>query len=269
MSSSAAARSESPVASRTLWVMVAVARSRRCTSAAADSACTRATPSFSVWAARCASNSRSALSAAAARSLAACSSARCCGERAAGVLDELGDPGQGGVGGIAVGDEFQPGAFGAGAAAQHEPAEHVARLGDDRERRCLARPQRPPHRARGSQVIGDDDVREQSEHAGRRGDDAAGGQCPVGQGAFGLNAGAGIREEQFDPAEFLRVRPVQGVDRGVAVFGEHGVGERAEGRGDGRFEPGLHLHVFGDEPADARQLRGDQRAGAVLLVEGR
>ena len=95
------------------------------------------------------------------------------------------------------------------------------------------------------------------------------GTAPSGSGACRLNAGAGVREQQFDPTELLRVRPVQGVDRGVAVFGEHGVGERAERGGDGGFEPGLHLHVFGDEPADARQLRGDQRAGAVLLVEGR
>ena len=39
--------------------------------------------------------------------------------------------------------------------------------------------------------------------------------------------------------------------RGVAVVGEHGVGERAERRGDGRLEAGLHLHVLGDQPADA------------------
>ena len=118
-------------------------------------------PSFSVWAARCASNSRNALRAEAARSLAACSCVRCWASALREVLDEFGDPGERGVGGIAVGDEFQPGAFGAGAAAQHEPAEHVARLGDDRERRGVARLQIPPDGARGSQVIGDDDVREQ------------------------------------------------------------------------------------------------------------
>ena len=50
-------------------------------------------------------------------------------------------------------------------------------------------------------------------------------------------------------------------------LGEHRVGERAERGGDGGLVAGLHVHVLGEEAADAGEARGDQIAGSVTLVE--
>ena len=70
--------------------------------------------------------------------------------------------------------------------------------------------------------------------------------------AAAVTARSGSGHDDLDPAELLGDRVLDGASSAAStVVGEHGVGERAERRGDGGLEAGLHLHVLGDEAADA------------------
>ena len=126
--------------------------------------------------------------------------------------------------------------------------------------------QRRPRGARGVEVVDDDDAGEQPAHAVGRGDEVGGGARPrPGSPSSGAAAAASATTISTRPAS-PRPHGRERGERGVAVVGEHRVGERAERRGDRRLVPGAHLHVLGDQSADA--ARADDRARAVLLVDG-
>ena len=115
--------------------------------------------------------------------------------------------------GVPLGDEFELAAPGARAAAQHVLGEHVAVAGDDGE---VAQSARPASRARGVEVVDDDDPREQPADAVGRGDEVGGRLGPAGKSRH-AGAAAGIRHHDLDPTGRRDARVLERGDRGVPV----------------------------------------------------
>ena len=108
---------------------------------------------------------------------------------------------------------------------------------------------------------------QQTENAGGSGNNAGGSDRARRQRHRGRLDTTSVGEQDLHSAERTGLGVRQRVDGGIPILGQHRVGERAQGGRDRSLKPGLHLNVFGNQPTDARALRGDQSTRTVLLVE--
>ena len=228
----------------------AVSRSH---SACAASHRMRKRPSCSDWAARAASYSRRAVRAVAASVVGGFERAALLGEGEAGALDPRRDGGQARGSGIALGDEFEPGALGAGAAAQHEAREHVARARDERSRRRRASLATRAERRRG---------RRRCTRASSRPSTPSGAVTTSAAATTpGTSTVATLRAAAMTTSTRPKSLLAECASASMAaspVIGEHGVRERAERGGDRGLEARSDADMLRDETRGCRRAQPPQ-----------
>ena len=168
---------------------------------------------------------------------------------------------------IAFSDEFDSALLARGTATQDIASEHVTVAGNDGHVVCRLCQCPSPGGARSLDILSDERVTKQRHHA-------VGCGHHIGRGcqsrdARGRTDGSRstVGHHEFNPTHVARARTGHGGDARRKVVREHGIGQRAKCRGDGRFEPRSDLHVLGDESTNTRNLGCHNGRRTVALVE--
>ena len=138
--------------------------------------------------------------------------------------------------GVALGDQLEAGALPAGSGVQRVRGEHLAVAGDDRERHRRHRGGRGMRGAGRREVVHDQDVREDAEHAGRGRHDARRGRRARDARIRHRGGCSGCDHDVVGAGDVVRDGEPEG---GLHVVHEHALGERAEHGRDRRLEARL------------------------------
>ena len=118
----------------------------------------------------------------------------------------------------------------------------------------------------GLEILGDDHVRQDAEHALRGGDDVA-RRDDAGDLRERLRARCGLSDRDVDDTELAASHDTRDGECVVAGVDQHTFREGTESRRDRRLVPGCHLDGIAQQTADTRAPEGDELGRRVADVQ--